>query len=82
MDRIELTADDEGKDVVGPDGQVLGRIERVEDGRAVVETEPATDDTNEILTGLGWANDAGETFPLESKQIADRSDDAVYLAEL
>ena len=76
-DHVELDADDEGRDVLGPDGRLLGRIERVEAGTATVETNPATDDP--ILTQLGWANSSGETFPLESQQVAERTDGAAVL---
>ncbi|WP_254536461.1 PRC-barrel domain containing protein [Halomarina litorea] len=80
MDRIELTGDDEGKDVLSPDGQLLGRIARVEDGTATVETDPAADDP--VLTQLGWANDSGETFPLQSQQVAEVTDDGVWVHDL
>ena len=63
--------------MLGPDGRLLGRIERVEAGTATVETDPASDDP--ILTRLGWANSSGETLPLEFQQVAERTDGAVVL---
>ena len=79
-DRVELTSSDEGKDVLGPNGQLLGRIVRVEGGTAEVETDPASDDP--ILTQLGWANSGGETFPLQVRNVAEVTDDAVRLHDV
>jgi hypothetical protein len=80
IERVELTAEDEGQDVLGPDGRVLGRIERVERGRATVETDPAAADS--VLTGLGWALSPDETVPIESRHVASRTPNAVILHDL
>lgn len=71
-----LSADDEGKEVRAPSGDLLGHVETVEEGIAYVD--PAE---GRSLSELGWARDEGEPFPLEAQHVAETTDEAVRIAE-
>lgn len=43
--RTDITEDEEGKQVVGPDGEEVGRIVTVEHGTAHVDPDPGITDT-------------------------------------
>lgn len=63
----EFTAEDEGKQVVAPDGAVVGKIVRAEDGTAFVRAQP------ELVSGYGsritgcW--DPTEVFALDESAV-------------
>lgn len=75
-----FTDDDTGKAVVTAEGDRIGTISGVEDGRATVES---TEDEGKNLTDhvrdmLGW-DESGNPQELEGAQIDRNDDDEVVL---
>lgn len=71
----EFTEEDTGKSVVTAEGDRIGTISEVSDGRATVETEEDDQDniTDHIRDMLGW-NESSDPNELEGAQV-DRNDD-------
>jgi hypothetical protein len=78
--RTDITEDEEGKQVVGPDGEEVGRIVTVEHGTAHVDPDPGITDT--VKSKLGWADTDEETYPLQEASVSEVTDDEVRLREL
>ena len=74
---VNITADDEGKPVVGADGEQVGRIVDVEHGTAYVEADPGLTDT--IKAKLGWADADEDTYPLQEQSVEKVTDDEIKL---
>ncbi|THE65410.1 PRC-barrel domain containing protein [Salinadaptatus halalkaliphilus] len=77
MTREQLTAADEGKRVLNTDGNDVGRIVAVEDGRGYVEPNPSLTDT--IKAKLGWGDPTETAHPLDEGSIERITDEAIYL---
>jgi hypothetical protein len=72
-----ITEDDEGKSVVGADGEQVGRVVDVEHGTAYVEADPGLTDT--IKAKLGWGDTDEDTFPLQEQSVEMVTDDEIKL---
>ena len=78
--RTEITEDDEGKEVVGPDGEEVGRIVDVEHGTAHVDPDPGITET--VMSKLGWGDRDEDTYPLQEASVETITDNEVRLREL
>ncbi|WP_435098139.1 PRC-barrel domain containing protein [Halorubrum sp. N11] len=77
VDKITLTADDEGKNVVNADGDSIGRVISVEHGMAHVDPDPGLTDT--IRSKLGWGDADEDNYQLDPASIETVSDDEIHL---
>lgn len=76
-DSRQLTESDEGKSVVNTNGDQVGRVMKVEHGRAHVEPDPGLADT--IRSKLGWGDGDEETYELDDSTIETVSDSEIHL---
>jgi len=74
---IDITESDEGKKVIGADGDEVGRVVEVSHGTAHVEPDPDISDT--IMTKLGWGSRGEDTYPLQEERIESVTDDEIRL---
>lgn len=74
---IDITDDEEGKPVVGPDGEKVGRVIDVEHGTAYVEPDPGITDT--VMSKLGWADADEDSYPLQEQAVERVTDDEIRL---
>ncbi|MFC6731222.1 MULTISPECIES: PRC-barrel domain containing protein [unclassified Haladaptatus] len=72
-----ITEGDEGKPVVGAQGEQVGRVIDVEHGTAYVEPDPGLTDT--LMSKLGWADRDEDTYPLQENAIGEITDDEIRL---
>ena len=74
-----FTDDDEGKTVIA-DGQQIGVLVEVEEGRAYVQPEPSI--TESLVAKLGWGEiDAdADAYPIYDDAVAAITDDEIRLA--
>jgi len=72
-----LSQGDEGKTVVDQDGNTVGRVVSVDDGRAHVDPDPNVTDT--IKSKLGWGDESQDTYALGADSIATVTDDEIRL---
>lgn len=79
MHRSHVTDDDEGKRVVNASGDEMGRISKVESGRAFVDPDPGITDT--IRSKLGWAKEGQDDYQLHADRIDTITDDEVRLKD-
>lgn len=70
---------DEGKQVVTPDGAVVGWVERIDDGHAYVRPKPGLIQACGSWVGEGWKE--RELFSLDHSRVVHVSESDVYLAE-
>lgn len=77
-DNVTLTEADEGKEVINADGDQIGRVMKVEHGRAHVDPDPGLTDT--IRSKLGWGEDSEEDYVLNTSSIDTVSDDEIHLS--
>lgn len=78
-DNVTLTEADEGKEVINADGNQIGRVVKVERGRAHVDPDPGLTDT--IRSKLGWGkDDDDEDYVLNTSSIDTVSDDEIHLS--
>lgn len=77
MKRTEISEEDEGKRVVNSTGRNVGTVKTVENGRAYVDPSPGIADS--IRSRFGWGDADADDYELESRRIADISDDEVRL---
>lgn len=73
----DLTAEDEGKDVLNYAGERIGIVSSVRDGTAYVDPNP--DLTDRLRSRLGWDNVDQEDYRLDGDQIASVTDDEIHL---
>ena len=76
-DHVALTEEEEGKDVLNAAGDTVGRVTAVEDEKAHVDPAPGLSDA--IRSKLGWGDDDGRDYVLDSSSVESISDDAVHL---
>lgn len=77
-DNVSLTEADEGKEVINADGNQIGRVVKVEHGRAHVDPDPGLTDT--IRSKLGWGEDDDEDYVLDASSIDTVSDKEIHLS--
>jgi hypothetical protein len=76
----DIDDDDEGKKVIGPNGEEVGRIVSVEHGTAHVDPDPGLAET--VKSKLGWGDTDEDTYPLQEASVSEVTDDDVRLREL
>ncbi|MDZ7688277.1 MAG: PRC-barrel domain containing protein [Halobacteriales archaeon] len=79
MPKIELTKDDEGKQVVDSKGGNIGMVSKVRGGKAHVNPDP--DITDRIRSKLGWGDADEDTYALETSRIKKVTDDEIHLKD-
>lgn len=70
----QLTDDDEGKDVV-MDGEQIGIVAEVRDGRAYVNPDAGL--TDKLKASLDWGDDTEDTYALELDLVESVTDDEI-----
>lgn len=75
--RTVITEEDEGKPVVGAEGQELGMVEEVRGNTAYINPEPGLVDR--IRSKLGWGEADEEDYTIDEKSIDQITDDEVRL---
>lgn len=76
----ELTDTDVGKSVVNSDGEEIGRVVDIQNGRAFVDPDPSTAET--VMSEFGWGDSDQGTYALSDESIATVTDEAVRLGPL
>lgn len=74
-----LTEDDEGKRVVGPEGELLGTVEKVDQG--VVHVEPDAGDYESVKRYLNWENSESDDYTFQETAVEEVTDDEVVLGD-
>lgn len=74
--RTNVTADDEGKEVVY-DEETVGRVVEVETGTAYVDPDPGITET--VKSKLGWGEADEDSFALDESSIAEVTNDQIRL---
>jgi hypothetical protein len=72
-----ITDEDEGKRVVDATGNNVGIVKTVEHGTAYVDPDPGI--TDSVMSKLGWGDTEEETYPLDSGNVDEITDDEVRL---
>ncbi|MFC7203116.1 PRC-barrel domain containing protein [Haloferax namakaokahaiae] len=72
-----FTDDDEGKRVVNPNGDDIGRVIEVRHGVAYVDPDPGITDT--LKSKLGWGDSDEESYRLDNENVETVTDDTVRL---
>lgn len=75
----QLTADDEGKDVVNPEGKKIGVVQTVQAGTAHVNPDPGL--TDEVKSTLGWGDADENTYALDAHQIESITDTEIQVRQ-
>lgn len=71
-----ITDDIVGKRVVGPDGEQIGKVAGVQDGKAMMKGETGVSaDMEDALSG-----DDDETLSLTADQVVEVTDDEVHVS--
>lgn len=73
----DFTDDDRNKDVVTAEGDRIGTVRDVNDGRATVDRDQDTDLTDKIKDLVGWGDD--DSNELHSDHVDSYEDDRVRL---
>jgi hypothetical protein len=73
----QLTAEDEGKDVVNTEGDKIGVVQSVEAGTAYVNPDPGI--TDEFKSTLGWGDSSEDTYALDDHQIEAITDGSIQI---
>jgi hypothetical protein len=66
---VDLTAEDEGKDVVDEEGERLGTVETVED--EAIQIDPDSGMTDDQRNEFGWGDHRSETHRVENDRIRE-----------
>ncbi len=74
---MDITPNDEGKQVVNKAGETVGMVTAVEGHSVHVNPDPGLTDT--IKSKLGWGDADEETYSIEQSDIASVTDDEVQL---
>ncbi|WP_207588655.1 hypothetical protein [Halomontanus rarus] len=74
---IELTDDDQGKDVVDSMGEQVGIVADVEADTVYIDPEPGF--TDRLKARFGWGEPDQDAYPVNSSQISEVTDDEVVL---
>ncbi|QSW98073.1 hypothetical protein [Haloterrigena alkaliphila] len=76
--RIELSEDDQGKDVVDETGEQIGIVAEVEGQTAYVDPEPGLTDRLKARMNWGGGHD-DEDYPIEASEINEINNDEVIV---
>lgn len=74
---ISITQDEEGKPVVGAEGEDIGVVASVQGGTAHVRPDPGLAET--VKARLGWEEAAADTYPVQPEMIDSVSANEVQL---
>lgn len=74
---ISLTDADEGKRVIDANGNEVGIVSTVEGETALVDPDPNL--TDDIKSSLGFGDADEDTFPLQTADVAEVTDDEIRL---
>lgn len=74
-----LTEDDEGKRVVGPEGEVLGIVDKVDHG--VAHVEPDAGDYESVKRYLNWEDSETDDYTFQETAIESVTDEEVVLQD-
>lgn len=74
---IELSNDDQGKDVVDERGETVGIVAEVEGQTAYIDPQPGL--TDRLKARLNWGGHGDDDYPVEAAQISDITDDEIVL---
>ncbi|WP_339104503.1 hypothetical protein [Haloterrigena salinisoli] len=77
MGRIELSEDDQGKDVVDETGEQIGIVAEVEGQTAYVDPEPGL--TDRLKARMNWGGHDDEDYPIEASEINEITDSEVIV---
>ncbi|MFO7925578.1 MAG: PRC-barrel domain containing protein [Halobacteriota archaeon] len=77
MERTNITDDDEGKRVLNANGDEIGMVTEVKDGKAYVDPDPGI--TDKLRSKLGWGDADEDDYILERDRIDTITDDEVRL---
>lgn len=75
--RVELTEDDQGKDVVDANGEQVGIAVDVEGRTMFVDPHPGL--TDRLKARFNWGEPDKDSYPVDADEIAEISDDAIVL---
>lgn len=74
---MEISDNEEGKQVVNRAGKTVGMVSKVEGNRAHVNPDPGITDT--IKSKLGWGDSDEDTYPVDESDIESITDDEIQL---
>ncbi|SDJ94471.1 hypothetical protein [Natronorubrum texcoconense] len=74
---VELSEDDQGKDVVDERGEQIGIVAEVEGQTAYIDPEPGL--TDRLKARLNWGGHGDDDYPVESSEINEITDDEVII---
>ncbi|PCR89596.1 hypothetical protein [Natrinema ejinorense] len=74
---VELTHEDQGKDVVDESGQQIGMVAEVEGQTAYIDPEPGL--TDRLKARLDWGSHGDDDYPVDSAQITEITDDEIVI---
>jgi hypothetical protein len=77
---VQVTEEEEGKQVVNQAGETIGVVAEIRDGTAYVDPDPGMFET--IKDKLGWGDADEDTYPLSEDEIDRITDDEVALGRL
>ncbi|WP_049914700.1 hypothetical protein [Haloterrigena salina] len=77
MGRVELSEDDQGKDVVDETGEQIGIVAEVEGQTAYVDPEPGL--TDRLKARMNWGGHDDEDYPIEASEINEITDREVIV---
>lgn len=79
MAQTDLTNDDEGKRVVGSNGEEIGMVTEIENDTAHVDPDPGM--TDAIRSKLGWEDSDQQDYVLQGDRIGTVTDDEIRLKD-
>lgn len=74
-----LTEADEGKRVVGSEGEVLGTVQKVDQG--VAHVEPDAGDYKTVKRYLNWGGSETDDYTFQETAIESVTDDEIVLQD-
>lgn len=77
MTRDTVTDEDEGKRVVNADGETIGMISGIREGKVYVHPNPGL--TDKLLARIGWENIDSNHMPLEPEKVLQVTEEEVRL---
>ncbi len=74
---IELSTDEQGKDVVDDSGQQVGMVAEVDGQTAYIDPEPGL--TDRLKARLDWGGHGDDDYPVDASQIKEITDDEIVI---
>ncbi|WP_440765930.1 hypothetical protein [Natronorubrum sp. DTA7] len=74
---VELSEDDQGKDVVDERGEQIGIVAEIEGQTAYIDPEPGL--TDRLKARLNWGGHGDDDYPVERSEINEITDDEVII---